>query len=124
VTGTFWGTARNLTAGITADFGILVYEHQGLLQGCLGVKAPLYGSGPLQGSVQGDVVQFDVTAPSVFLHFDGRKSDEGLAGTYSAFPQGGSQQSGDFSLERQPLKRSIKNFNPQTDCPTDAEMNR
>ena len=123
LTGSFWGTAHNLTANVTAGFGIIVEERQGLLQGCLGVKAPLYGSGPLQGSVQGDDVQFDVNGASIYMHFEGRNSADGFRGIYSAYPPGGGRESGEFTLERQRSKQQARISDPQKDCPTDTDMN-
>ena len=122
--GSFIGTVHNLSANLTANFVILIEEHQGTIQGCLGVRAPLYGSGPLQGVVNGEDFQFDVTSPSFYLHFEGRRSSKELSGKYTALAQGGTEQHGEFVLEKQDSKRYFKKFDPQTDCPTDADMNR
>jgi len=122
--GSFIGTVHNLSANLTANLVIFVEERQGTIQGCLGVRAPLYGSGPLQGTVEGDNVQFDVTSPSFYLHFEGRRSGRDLLGTYTAFAQGGNEQQGEFVLQRRDSKRHLKDFAPETDCPTDADMNR
>jgi S1-C subfamily serine protease/RNA polymerase subunit RPABC4/transcription elongation factor Spt4 len=122
--GSFVGTVHNLSANMTSHILIFVEEYQGTIQGCLGVRAPLYGSGPLQGIVNGNDVQFDVTSPSFYLHFDGRRSGSDLSGTYTALPQGGREQHGEFVLQKQDSKRYFKKFDPQTDCPTDADMNR
>jgi S1-C subfamily serine protease len=123
LTGSFAGTVHNLAVDRTAQSVILIEEHEGTIQGCFGVLSPLYGSGPLQGSVTGDDIQFDVTSPTYFLHFEGHRSGKTLTGTYSASAQGGNPQQGRFTLEQNDSKRYFHKFDPQTDCPSDAEMN-
>jgi S1-C subfamily serine protease len=124
LTGTFLGTVHNVSVDLSAPFLLFIEERQGIIQGCFGVKSPLYGSGPLQGSVNGDDVQFDVTSPLYSLHFQGQRKGTALSGTYTALPQGGNEQYGHFDLEKKDSKRYFKNFDPETDCPTDEEMNR
>ena len=58
LTGQFLGTVRNETVGLSADFGIAVKEDRGFLSGCMVVKPPLFGSGPLSGTVNGSDVTF------------------------------------------------------------------
>ena len=123
LTGMFSGAVHNLTADLTASTVILVEENRGNLQGCFGVMTPLYGSGPLKGRVDGNDVQFDVTSPTYSLHFEGRRSGKGLSGTYTASAGGGNEQHGEFVLEQNDSKKYLHKFNPQSDCPSDAEMN-
>jgi S1-C subfamily serine protease len=120
--GTFAGTVHNLTADSRANSLVVIEEHEGTLQGCFAVRQPLFGSGPLQGSIDGNAVQFDVVTSSFHLRFEGVRSGKTLSGTYTALPQGGTEQQGEFVFEWKDSKR-FKNFDPQTDCPTDADMN-
>jgi hypothetical protein len=125
LTGSFLGTVHNVNANLEARFVLFIEEHQGVLQGCFGVKPPLYGSGPLQGSIKGDDFQFDVTSPQFFLHFLGhRNSAKGWSGTYTARPLGGKEQYGYYEVEKNDSKRYFKNFDPGTSCPTDKNMNQ
>jgi S1-C subfamily serine protease/RNA polymerase subunit RPABC4/transcription elongation factor Spt4 len=123
LTGMFSGTVHNLTADLTATTVILVEEDEGNVQGCFGVMAPLYGSGPLQGRVNSNDVQFDVNGPIYSLHFEGRRSGKTLSGTYTASANGGNEQRGEFVLEQNDSKKYLHKFNPETDCPSDTEMN-
>ena len=123
LTGMFSGTVHNLSADLTAQTVILVEEDRGNVQGCFAVMTPLYGSGPLQGRVHGDDVQFDVTGPTYSLHFEGRRSGKTLSGTYTASAGGGNEQHGEFVFEQNDSKKYLHKFNPQSDCPSDAEMN-
>lgn len=120
LTGSFQGTVHNVNANLEARFALFIEEHQGVIQGCFEVKPPLYGSGPLQGSIKGDDLQFDVTSPQFSLHFEGhRNSDKRWSGTYTALPRGGKEQNGYYDFEKKDSKRYFKNFGPGTNCPTD-----
>lgn len=125
LTGSYVGTVHNVNANLQAQFLLFIEEHQGVIRGCFGVKPPLYGSGPLQGSIKGDDLQFDVTSPQYSLHFLGhRNSATGWSGTYSALPLGGKEQYGYYEVEKNDSsKRYFKNFDPGTSCPTDKDMN-
>ena len=122
LTGSFVGTVHNLSVDLTARAAILVEEHEGSVQGCFGVMSPLYGSGPLQGSANGDGVQFEVTSPIYSLHFAGQRLGKTVSGTYTALALGGHETHGEFTLEQKASER-LK-FDPQTDCPSDDDMNR
>lgn len=124
LTGRFSGTVHNLSVDRTAQFSILVEEREGIIQGCFEVTSPLYGSGPLRGNVNGGDVQFDVTSPSYFLQFKGRRSGKSLSGTYTASVQGGNETNGEFVLEQVDSENYLQNFEFQTHCPSDTELNR
>jgi Trypsin-like peptidase domain/RDD family len=123
LTGRFSGTVHNLSVDRIAQFSILVEEQNGIIQGCFEVTSPLYGSGPLQGNVNGGNVQFDVTSPSYFLQFKGRRSGKALSGTYTASVQGGNETYGEFVLEQVDSENYLQKFEFQTNCPSDAELN-
>jgi hypothetical protein len=123
LTGSYLGTVHNLNANLQAQFVLSIEEHQGVIRGCFGVKPPLYGSGPLQGSIKGDDLQFDVTSPQFSLHFLGhRHSAKGWSGTYTAIPLGGEEQHGHYDFEKYGAKPYFKNLDPGTSCPTDKDM--
>jgi S1-C subfamily serine protease len=62
LTGQFGGVVHNKTVNVSAEIGILVRDDDGILSGCMGVAAPLFGSGGLTGVVVGDDVSFSVTS--------------------------------------------------------------
>ena len=101
LTGTYSGIIKNLTAGISADFKIAVIENNGALQGCMDVKPPLYGSGPLQGTMKGSKVSFVVTSDAMQIAFDGGRDAGRLNGNYIVSTRdGGSKQTGTFALQK------------------------
>lgn len=123
LTGTFVGTVHNLTANLRAKFGLFIKENRNTISGCMAVWKPLYGSGPLSGSVNGTSVQFDVSGPS-WIHFDGELSGNQISGTYQVLSSGGAVQNGEFVLDRADTKPLPRDFDPQKDCPTDSDINR
>ncbi len=124
LTGTFLGTVHNLTADLQGNLGIFIEENQDTIFGCMAVRKPLYGSGPLLGSINGAFVQFDVTSPSYQIHFEGVRSGRHISGTYRVPSPDGTYQSGDFVLDRADAKGLPRDFDAQKDCPTDADINR
>ncbi|MGH9764242.1 MAG: trypsin-like peptidase domain-containing protein, partial [Blastocatellia bacterium] len=122
LTGTFLGTVHNLTADLQATFGLFVEENRNTISGCMAVRKPLYGSGPLFGAVNGTVVQFDVPGPP-WIHFEGELSGDHISGTYRVQSSAGAVQDGEFVLDRADAKRLPPSFDPQKDCPTDVDIN-
>jgi S1-C subfamily serine protease len=124
LTGSFLGTVHNLTADVTANFGIFLEEDQGLLWGCMAVRRPLYGSGPLYGDVNGASINFSVNSSVMRIDFNGVRSGRRLSGTYTVENSDGTSQQGEFFLERSDHKRLPPGFDPIKDCPKDADMNQ
>lgn len=124
LTGTFVGTVHNLTADLQANFGIFVEDTEGTIVGCMAVRKPLYGSGPLLGSLNGTLVHFDVTNASYQIHFEGVRSGNHISGTYRVPSPDGTYQTGEFVLDRADSKPLARDFDPQKDCPTDSDINR
>jgi hypothetical protein len=120
-TDVYSGTVHNLTIDTTASLQVEVRDTAGKLSGCLGVVKPLYGSGPLTGSMKNGTVTFVVKGTGFDLLFRGKNNNGEIAGTYTVSPADGSvssqQQNGEFSLERKESKDSLIQR-----CPTDAEM--
>ncbi len=101
LTGQFVGVVRNQTANLAADFGIAVKDSEGVLTGCMVVNEPLYGSGPLSGTVQGSSVSFMVSSKSVGeLIFNSRYEGDALTGTYIVQRPPALDQEGTFTLHR------------------------
>jgi small GTP-binding protein len=117
VSGMYAGRITNLTSNISTAFGVLARENSDSFQGCMAVRAPLYGSGPLSGSRHGSSVDFYVTSPVGRLEFNGTISGEKISGTYTISASG---QSGQFSLHK---VRDLPS-GPLGRCATDEENNR
>jgi hypothetical protein len=101
LTGLFGGTVKNETAGQSADVGIDVKDNDGALSGCMVVKPPLYGSGPLSGSVNGSDVTFTVLSSIGGISFTGQREGGTLHGTYTVrHLSGSSSEIGTFVLQK------------------------
>ncbi len=121
LTGEFGGIVHNQTVDISADFGIIVLDHQGILTGCMGVQQPLFGSGPLEGFVLNSDVTFVVTSAIGKITFQGKRRNAAITGTYTVDHPDGTEQQGSFTLQRTSSKSPGEDFNPST-CPSDAEL--
>jgi hypothetical protein len=95
--GTYAGTVHNRTVNLSSTFTAVIHETKdGVLDGCMKVHPPLYGSGVLRGSIRGSHVNFTVAD----ITFQGRVSKTGITGSYVVTRQEGSQL-GDFRLTKQ-----------------------
>ena len=120
LTGTYSGVVQNLTAGVSADFQILVTERNGAIRGCMEVKPPLIGSGSLRGTVDGLHFSFVVASDSVQIAFDGQRNATNLSGTYLVSNRdGGSKQKGTFVLNKISSEGLSSGFNI-SNCRGDA----
>ncbi len=102
VAGSYTGSVHNETAALSADFAIKVYDSGGNLSGFMSVRPPLYGSGPLEGSVNGSSVTFAVTSPIGTITFLGTRSENKITGTYTVEHTAGLKGSGTFVLRSGP----------------------
>jgi hypothetical protein len=101
LTGTYSGVVQNLTAGVSADFNILVTERNHKLQGCMEVKPPLIGSGSLRGTANDTSFSFVVVSNSMQLEFDGQRNPTNLSGSYVVSNRDlESKQKGTFVLNK------------------------
>ncbi len=98
VTGSYAGIVHNTTVGESAHFGIAIREEGGTIFGCLAIKRPLYGSGALQGTVQGSQVSFDSKSLMFSISFQGEWHDGELTGSYVV--NSPNRQNGVFELQR------------------------
>jgi hypothetical protein len=120
LTGTYSGVVQNLTAGVSADFQILVTERNGAIDGCMEVKPPLIGSGSLRGTANGLHFSFVVASDSVQIAFDGQRNATNLSGTYLVSNRdGGSKQKGTFVLNKISSEGLSSGFNI-SNCRGDA----
>jgi hypothetical protein len=120
LTGTYSGVVQNLTAGVSADFQILVTERNGAIDGCMEVKPPLIGSGSLRGTANGLHFSFVVASDSVQIAFDGQRNATILSGTYLVSNRdGGSKQTGTFVLNKISSEGLSSGFNI-SNCRGDA----
>jgi S1-C subfamily serine protease len=124
MTGSYLGTVHNLTVDVTAPFGIFTVEEQGIVWGCMAVHAPLYGSGPLYGSIDARNVNFSVNSPNFKIVFEGVLDGRQLSGTYTVENPDGTSQQGEFVLAKKDSKRLPNTVDPIKDCPTDAEIDK
>jgi hypothetical protein len=124
VTGTYSGTVHNLSVDSKAGFGVFIEEGQGLVWGCMAVKMPLVGSGPLYGSVEGTNITMNVTSSGFTMSFAGIREGNRVTGTYTVQHPNRSSEQGEFILERKDSDRLPKDFDPLKDCPTDAQINK
>jgi hypothetical protein len=103
LTGSYSGIARNTSVGVSAHFAIAIREEKGTIYGCISIQKPLYGSGSLQGSIQGSEISFSSVSSSFpvgfQIHFRGQWQGNGLHGTYEVTEP--SRQTGAFDLSRQ-----------------------
>jgi S1-C subfamily serine protease len=123
LTGQFAGIVHNQSVNLSAEFGIVVDETDGVLSGCMGVQQPLFGSGALYGFVAGSDVSFAVMSPIGTITFVGRLDRESVNGTYTVEHQGAPSEEGTFTLRKLKSKGLGSDFETSK-CPTDAEMNQ
>jgi hypothetical protein len=101
VSGSYSGIVRNSSVGVSAHFAIAIREEKGSIYGCVSIRKPLYGTGALQGSVQGSQVSFDSLGsafPRFQIHFQGDRQGAEFHGTYTVTQP--NQQAGVFELSR------------------------
>lgn len=121
LTGQYGGIVHNLSSNTSAEFGVLVNDIGGVLSGCMAVKQPLFGSGPLLGSVVSEGVSFTVTSAIGTITFTGTQENESIRGTYIVEHQGAPKEEGTFTLSKINSKGLPTGFVEQN-CPTDAEI--
>ena len=80
------------------------------------VQRPLYGSGYLNGTVEGNVVSFMTTAPMYQISFRGKRTGEKIVGTYTVVKQ--PVELGEFDLEKSSSEAPGTQFDVNK-CPSD-----
>jgi S1-C subfamily serine protease len=121
LTGQFGGIVHNQSANLSAEFVILVRDDEGLLSGCMGVKEPLFGSGPLSGVVDDNDVYFIVTSSIGKIEFTGKRKGGSVTGAYLVRHESRPDESGSFTLQKANSKGPDSKFDT-ANCPTDAEI--
>jgi hypothetical protein len=117
VGGTYKGKVHNSTANVTASFSITIRRDKKKIYGCMLIHRPLYGSGPLRGSLDGDDVLFDVSGPLYQIKFQGKATSTNITGTYEV--QLPAPQKGYFELEQNSSEAQPSASDP-SQCPTDG----
>jgi hypothetical protein len=93
-----------------------------MIEGCMAVEEPLFGSGPLTGSGDESTVSFAVTSDDVGrIIFEGHRSGQSISGTYNVERQDGGHENGRFMLKKGGSERWKGTFDPNM-CPADAEF--
>jgi len=98
ISGTYRGTVHNSTARVSAEFSIFIKQETKALSGCMSVHRPLYGSGFLNGTIEGNAVSFLTTAPMFQISFHGKRTGRKITGDYAVLTQ--PVQYGEFDLEK------------------------
>jgi S1-C subfamily serine protease len=122
-TGAFGGIVHNTSANVSAEFAITVRDVDGALSGCMGVAAPLFGSGPLAGLASGDDMSFTVKSPIGKITFKGHRTNESISGSYWVEHEDRPNEEGTFTLQKAKTQGPSENFNPAK-CPSDAEIHQ
>ncbi len=122
-TGEYGGIVHNKTANLSAEFSIIVNDVGGVITGCMGVRQPLFGSGPLTGRVDGANISFVVTSAIGKITFVGQRNNSDITGTYTVERQGSPDQQGNFTLNKVKSDGWPSNFDT-ANCPTDAEVHK
>jgi hypothetical protein len=100
--GDFTGTVVNKTANQSAPVELALKESHGSLSGCLVVKRPLFGSGPVTGSVHDGAIEFVAHSQGFNIKFAGQQRGDKLSGTYVVMRTQAGNEDGSFVLTRSP----------------------
>jgi hypothetical protein len=122
-TGQFGGIVHNQSANISAEFGIVVQDAGGILSGCMVVKQPLFGSGPLSGRATGADVSFVVTSAIGKITFAGQSRENAISGTYRVEHERSPTELGTFTLGKLKSEGTVSEFGYPR-CPTDEEVHQ
>jgi hypothetical protein len=112
--GTFTGVVTNKTANLSADFSVQIVHLGNSIRGCMQVKPPLYGTGPLKGTIQGENYNFVTNGVGISIEFTGRRSGQFITGTY-VVTNTLRQQLGEFRLQESSQASSEVNVE---NCPS------
>jgi hypothetical protein len=122
----YQGIVTNESAGMSASFDVtFTLRPDGAISGCMAVHRPLFGSGPLKGTLIGSQLGFEVNVTGMVLDFGGQKDGEEVKGTYLVVSKpgytsvAGPVQHGSFVLRQQPTKAASRTPDA-TKCPDDA----
>jgi len=110
-----------MTVNKTTTFEAAIRNDGGKLTGCIGIVEPLYGSGPLHGTMKDGTVTLAVSLNGFEILFRAKSENGKIEGTYTVGRPNTADsalEKGEFSLGRMASKALL--IRP---CPTDAEMN-
>ncbi len=115
--GQFTGDVVNTTSNLEASAELALQQTNGALTGCFVVFRPLYGSGPVTGSVHGTAFAFVAQSPNFDITFTGHREGENLNGTYVVTRGGTGLQDGTFKLARS--RAALADGLTSSDCRND-----
>jgi hypothetical protein len=119
--GTYWGTIYNDTVRQAAYFSLVFRADGGVVRGCIIVRRPLYGSGPIAGRLNGSVLTFTASGAMGRGDFRAAINGNAISGGYLAVLANGFRQQGRFTVQKQSEQMPPPNFNPYT-CPNDLQV--
>jgi hypothetical protein len=117
VDGSYGGVVHNKTADEYAQFNVQMVAPENGIKGCMQVKLPLYGTGPIHGSVDNRNVNFILNGSGMTIQFKGRRSGRSIKGTYVVTTSAG-QQLGDFTLHQNSTQLLSPNVVDIESCPS------
>jgi len=100
VAGDYAGTVHNQTAGLSADLALQLHDTGGTLSGDMTVEPPLYGSGTLKGTRDGQNLRFIVMSDIGIISFTGVDKGEQITGVYTVQHPSGGPEVGSFTLAK------------------------
>ena len=122
LTGQFGGVIHNASSNVSAEFAIFLREDSGHLSGCMFINQPLFGSGPVEGQVDGDMLFLSVTSAIGKIVALGTRKEDEISGTYVVDHNGTRpDEKGSFTLHKVRTAELPSDFDPEM-CPTDAEV--
>jgi hypothetical protein len=100
-TGTYSGTVHNKTADEYASFKVEMIGPNNMIKGCMQVAAPLVGTGPITGRINGRSFDFQLNTTGMNIHFNGTRTGHTVEGSYVVTSNG---QTGDFNLHQDSIR--------------------
>lgn len=115
--GSYGGVVHNKTADEYAEFNVQMVVPANAIKGCMQVKLPLYGTGPIQGTVNNRDFSFILNGSGMTIQFKGRRTGRTIRGTYVLATSAG-QQLGDFMLHQKSTQVLSPNVVDTENCPS------
>jgi hypothetical protein len=115
--GDYTGTVHNITADLDAFFYVQMVSPDNAIKGCMQVSAPLYGTGPIVGFLDGDKLKFDLREPGMFIQFEGTRIGQTIEGKYVVNANSDARQTGQFTLHQDSTRVRVPNDSDLDHCP-------
>jgi hypothetical protein len=118
-TGSYSGVVHNKTADLDATFSVQMVAPNDAVHGCMQVATPLFGTGPIVGTLNGRKFQFDLNNPGMHIRFDGLRDGLTVRGTYVVTGNANGPQTGEFTLHQDSIRVMVPNGSDLDHCPRD-----